>query len=185
VRPRPSCSTVCRCNEVRKGHVYACERSVHDGATSPASCQSRNRARTTSGAHPLCPVHCSVGVRGEGAKTCLSDARIIRGHVLSEYIDVWAGAVKFAATHHAGSHLLRLATACMGVWLSSPSTGAHSFFVSFFVRSGKPVSSSRPTHPRHRRAQGLSRLAVAPTLQRAQSSPGHTLSTTARSMWSG
>jgi hypothetical protein len=31
--------------------------------------------------------------------------------VLSEYIDVWAGAVKFAATHHAGSHLLRLATA--------------------------------------------------------------------------
>jgi hypothetical protein len=45
------------------------------------------------------------------AKTCLSVARIIRARVLFEYIDVGAAAAKIAATHLAGSHLLRLATA--------------------------------------------------------------------------
>jgi hypothetical protein len=45
-------------------------------------------------------------------------------------------------------------------------SGSSFFFVSFFVRS-EPVSSPRPTNPRRCRAQGLSRLAVAPTLPRA------------------
>jgi hypothetical protein len=55
----------------------------------------------------------------------------------------------------------------MGLFLSSLSAGGSSFFfVSFFVRS-EPVSSPRPTNPRRCRAQGLSRLAVAPMLPRA------------------
>ena len=55
------------------------------------------------------------------------------------------------------------------------------FFVSFFVRSEGPVSSSALRS--RRRAQELSRLAVAPTSRHAPPLPGHTLtapSTTAR-----
>jgi hypothetical protein len=57
------------------------------------------------------------------------------------------------------------------------------FFVSFFVRSEGPVSSSRSALRSRRRAQELSRLAVAPTSRHAPPLPGHTLtapSTTAR-----
>src|SRR5262249_22459352 len=52
------------------GHLYASERSAPDGAIPSEGCQSRNRARTTSGAHPLCSVRCSVDARGKGAKSC-------------------------------------------------------------------------------------------------------------------
>src|SRR5713226_2869583 len=54
---------------------------------------------------------------------------------------------------------------CMGLFLSrSFGTPAHlSSFISFFVRSEKPVSSSRPAAAPGRRAQELSRLAAAPT----------------------
>src|SRR6516165_1061915 len=41
--------------------------------------------------------------------------------------------------------------------------GAAFFFVSFFVRSERPVSSSRSALRSRRRAQELSRLPVAPT----------------------
>src|SRR6266849_165045 len=76
---------------------------------------------------------------------------------------------------------------CMGLFLSrSFGTPAHLLsFVSFFVRSEKPVSSSRPAAAPGRRAQELSRLAVAPTFRHASPLPGHTLtasSTTARSV---
>jgi hypothetical protein len=57
---------------------------------------------------------------------------------------------------------------CMGLLLSRTlSRDSSFFFVSLFVRSGKPVSSPRPTNPGRCRAQALSRLAVAPTLPRA------------------
>ena len=66
------------------GHVYASERSALDGAISPEGCQSRNRARTTSGAHPLCSVSCSVDVRGKGA---------ISGLARTATNDVWAATI--------------------------------------------------------------------------------------------
>src|SRR6266446_2980584 len=62
------------------------------------------------------------------------------------------------------------------------------FFIGFFVRPGNPVSSPRPAVLQSRRAQELSRLAVAPTFPRALDLPGHTLtalSTAAHSMRSG
>src|SRR5229473_1762693 len=79
---------------------------------------------------------------------------------------------------------------CMGLFLSrSFGTPAHLLsFISFFVRSEKPVSSSRPAAAPGRRAQELSRLAVAPTSWHAPPLPGHTLtasSTTARLVRSG
>src|SRR6266849_9595670 len=79
---------------------------------------------------------------------------------------------------------------CMGLFLSrSFGTPAHLLsFMSFFVRSEKPVSSSRPAAAPGRRAQELSRLAVAPTFRHASPLPGHTLtasSTTARLVRSG
>src|SRR5258706_3378856 len=48
------------------------------------------------------------------------------------------------------------------------------FFIGFFVRPGNPVSSPRPAALQSRRAQELSRLAVAPTSPRALDLPGHT-----------
>ena len=57
--------------------------------------------------------------------------------------------------------------ACMGLFLSSLSAGAHLFSSSVSLFDLKSVSSPRPTSPRRCRAQGLSRLAVAPTLRRA------------------
>ncbi len=48
------------------------------------------------------------------------------------------------------------------------------FFIGFFVRPGNPVSSPRPAALQSRRAQELSRLAVAPTFPRALDLPGHT-----------
>jgi hypothetical protein len=62
------------------------------------------------------------------------------------------------------------------------------FLDRFLCSTGKPVSSSRPAVLQSRRAQELSRLAVAPTFPRALRLPGHTLtapSTLARSMGSG
>src|SRR6266851_9308646 len=66
---------------------------------------------------------------------------------------------------------------CMGLFLSrSFGTPAHLLsFISFFVRSEKPVSSFRPAAAPGRRAQELSRLAVAPTFRHASPLPGHTL----------
>src|SRR5260370_24507939 len=62
--------------------------------------------------------------------------------------------------------------------------GGASFFLRQFLCSiRKPVSSSRPALRLRRRAQKLSRLAIAPTLRHAPPLPGHTLtasSTTAR-----
>ena len=55
----------------------------------------------------------------------------------------------------------------MGLFLSSLSAGAHLFSSSVSLFDLKSVSSPRPTSPRRCRAQGLSRLAVAPTLRRA------------------
>ena len=55
----------------------------------------------------------------------------------------------------------------MGLFLSSLSAGAHLFSSSVSLFDLEPVSSPRPTSPRRCRAQGLSRLAVAPTLPRA------------------
>src|SRR5229473_849118 len=75
---------------------------------------------------------------------------------------------------------------CMGLFLSrSFGTPAH---LLSFIRSEKPVSSSRPAAAPGRRAQELSRLAVAPTSWPAPPLPGHTLtasSTTARLVRSG
>ena len=45
------------------------------------------------------------------AITGRAHARIIRGQVLSEHIEAAIAAVKIAATHHAGSHFLEVATA--------------------------------------------------------------------------
>ena len=58
----------------------------------------------------------------------------------------------------------------------------------FLCSTWNPVSSPRPAVLQSRRAQELSRLAVAPTLRRTPALPGHTLtasSTTARLMRSG
>ena len=58
----------------------------------------------------------------------------------------------------------------------------------FLCSTWNPVSSPRPAGLQSRRAQELSRLAVAPTLRRTPALPGHTLtasSTTARLMRSG
>ena len=79
---------------------------------------------------------------------------------------------------------------CMGLFLSrSFGRAAHLFsFVSFFVRSESPFLRPDPQLRRRRRAQELSRLAVAPTLRHAPPLPGHTLtasSTTARLVRSG
>ena len=81
-----------------------------------------------------------------------------------------------------------ISAACMGLSLSSLSAGAYLFSSSVSLFDLAPVSSSRPTNRRRCRAQGRSRLAAAPTLPQAPSSPGHTLtapSTTAHSVWSG
>src|SRR6185295_629707 len=61
------------------------------------------------------------------------------------------------------------------------------FLRQFLWSIRRPVSSPRPIYPQCCRAQGLSRLAVAPTLPRAPSTPGHTLtppSTAAHLLWS-
>ena len=61
------------------------------------------------------------------------------------------------------------------------------FLHQFLCSIWKPVSSPRPTRPQCCRAQGPSRLVVAPTLTRASSTAGHTLtapSTAAHSLWS-
>src|SRR6516225_8294626 len=58
----------------------------------------------------------------------------------------------------------------------------------FLCSTWNPVSSPRPTRVGGRRAQGLSRSAVAPTWRHAQSFAGRALtapSTAARLLWSG
>jgi hypothetical protein len=72
---------------------------------------------------------------------------------------------------------------CMGCFLSSGFRAAH---LSLFDL--EPVSSPRPAVLQSRRAQEVSRLAVAPTLRHTLALPGHTLtasSTTARLVRSG
>src|SRR6516164_8911763 len=67
---------------------------------------------------------------------------------------------------------------CMGFLLSSDFRVAISlscFLDQFLCSTWNSVSSSRPAVLQSRRAQELSRLAVAPTLRRAPPSPGHTL----------
>src|SRR5260370_827408 len=62
------------------------------------------------------------------------------------------------------------------------------FLHRFLCSTWNPVSSPRPAVLQSRRAQELSRLAVAPTFPRALPLPGHTLtalSTAAHSMRSG
>ena len=54
-----------------------------------------------------------------------------------------------------------------GFFCQASPQGAHLFSSSVSLFDLEPVSSPRPTNPRHCRAQGLSRLAVAPTLPRA------------------
>ena len=69
-------------------------------------------------------------------------------------------------------------TPCMGFLLSSDFRVAISlscFLDQFLCSTWNSVSSSRPAVLQSRRAQELSRLAVAPTLRRAPPSPGHTL----------
>src|SRR5207344_2233541 len=76
---------------------------------------------------------------------------------------------------------------CMGSFLSSGFRAAI-FLDRFLCSIWKPVSSPRPAILQSRRAQELSRLAVAPTFPHAPPLPGHTLtalSTTAHSMRSG
>jgi hypothetical protein len=63
-----------------------------------------------------------------------------------------------------------------------------SFLIGFFVRPGVRFLRPDPQVLQSRRAQELSRLAVAPTLRHALVLPGHTLtasSTTARLVRSG
>ena len=55
----------------------------------------------------------------------------------------------------------------MGLFLSSVCGGAPLLLCQFLCSIRKPVSSPRPTYTRRCRAQGPSRLAVAPTLPRA------------------
>src|SRR6266446_1065163 len=80
---------------------------------------------------------------------------------------------------------------CMGSLLSSGFRAAISlscFLDRFLCSAWNPVSSPRPAVLQSRRAQELSRLAVALTFPRALPLPGHTLaasSTTARSVRSG
>jgi hypothetical protein len=73
---------------------------------------------------------------------------------------------------------------CMGLFLSRSSAAQRmSSFVSFFVRSESPFLRPDPQQGQGRRAQGLSRLAGAPTFRYASLLRGHTLtasSTTAR-----
>src|SRR5580700_6462130 len=79
----------------------------------------------------------------------------------------------------------------MGLLLSSDFRAAISlscFLDQFLCSTWNPVSSPRPAVLQSRRAQELSRLAVAPTLRHAPPLPGHTLtapSTTARLVRSG
>ena len=81
--------------------------------------------------------------------------------------------------------------ACMGFSLSSGFRAAISlscFLDRFLCSIWNPVSSPRPAVLQSRRAQELSRLAVAPTFPRPLPLPGHTLtalSTAAHSMRSG
>ena len=68
--------------------------------------------------------------------------------------------------------------ACMGLLLSSDFRAAISlscFLDQFLCSTWNPVSSPRPAVLQSRRAQELSRLAVAPTLRRTPALPGHTL----------
>src|SRR5258708_36973681 len=80
---------------------------------------------------------------------------------------------------------------CMGSLLSSGFRAAISlscFLHRFLCSTWNPVSSPRPAVLQSRRAQELSRLAVAPTFPRALDLPGHiltALSTAAHSMRSG
>src|SRR6267154_3995243 len=80
---------------------------------------------------------------------------------------------------------------CMGSLLSSGFRAAISlscFLDRFLCSTWNPVSSPRPAVLQSRRAQELSRLAVAPTLRRTPPLPGHTLtasSTTAPLVRSG
>ena len=73
-------------------------------------------------------------------------------------------------------------------FVSSGFRAAHlSFLIGFFVRPGVPFLRPDPQYCKGRRAQELSRLAVAPTLRRTPPLPGHALtasSTTART-WCG
>jgi transposase-like protein len=67
-------------------------------------------------------------------------------------------------------------------------SGASFFLDRFLCSTWSPVSSPRPAVLQSRRAQELSRLAVAPTLRRTPPLPGHTLtasSTTTRLVRSG
>ena len=67
---------------------------------------------------------------------------------------------------------------CMGLLLSSGFRAAiflSCFLDRFLCSTWNPVSSSRPAVLQSRRAQELSRLAVAPTFPRALRLPGHTL----------
>src|ERR1700675_4251689 len=79
----------------------------------------------------------------------------------------------------------------MGLLLSSGFRAAiflSCFFDRFLCSTWGPVSSPRPAALQSRRAQELSRLAVAPAFPRALRLPGHTFtapSTGARSMRSG
>src|SRR5258708_21970979 len=81
--------------------------------------------------------------------------------------------------------------ACMGFSLSSGFRAAISlscYLDRFLCSIWNPVSSPRPAVLQSRRAQELSRLAVAPTFPRPLPLPGHTLtalSTAAHSMRSG
>src|SRR5271167_287975 len=66
----------------------------------------------------------------------------------------------------------------MGLLLSSDFRAAISlscFLDQFLCSTWNPVSSPRPAVLQSRRAQELSRLAVAPTLRRTPALPGHTL----------
>ena len=79
---------------------------------------------------------------------------------------------------------------CMGLSESSRDLSLHRFlsFVPSLCSTGAIIPSSRPALRSRRRAQELSRLAVAPTLRHAPPLPGHTLtasSTTARLVRSG
>src|SRR6266404_5692328 len=75
-----------------------------------------------------------------------------------------------------------------GLYCQAVSERRSLFLARFLCSTWNPVSSPRPAVLQSRRAQELSRLAVAPTFPRALPLPGHTLtasSTTARSVRSG
>src|ERR1700692_4792500 len=63
----------------------------------------------------------------------------------------------------------------MGPFLSSGFTERRIFLDRFLCSTSSPVSSPRPAVLQSRRAQELSRLAVAPTLRRTPPLPGHAL----------